>query len=218
VSTYTNIPAVSSGSGATGRFGDLAADMLIAVSTLTDFIGFGPTMYPASSPAAGYTPVDGALRGGAVTAANTSAAVLCNASLFNAVPTQSWAVGIRGSLQVSTAGHQNFLGFLSLASNCYYVVATYSTLSATNYILYTFKTGPVEKYTVSTLACDGNVHNFVVAFDANTATLKLRIDGTERATLADTSALLAANVYIGCYNDVQGEAKMCLGGVGYVTP
>src|SRR5262245_35356166 len=178
--------------------------MVAAVPTLTDFNGFGPVLFPNGTPTANFQSVDGGLRGGSVTGANAKAAALCNAAAFNAIPSLSWAVGVRGSLALSTGGKFNILGFVGDSS--LYGVATYDAVDATKYILYTFKSaGAVEKTAISTVACDGGVHNFVLGFDFASSTLKLYIDGTQRASLADLSALVASDVYVGLKNTTQGD-------------
>lgn len=198
-----------------GRFSVLAATMVGAIPTLTDFTACGSPIFPNGNPTAAFQSADAKLPGGAVTAANAKAAAISNSVVLVNVTGVSWAVGVYGKLAVSTAGHLNLLGLYGDTS--IYGAATYSTADATKYIIYTFRPGPVERTAVSTLVCDGAAHYFVLAFNVGASRLSLLIDGVERAALTDISALHNADTYVGLYNTISGDAVSFLGGVGF-TP
>lgn len=202
------------GGGGGGGFDTLAATMAEAVPALTSFNGFGPdAVFPNGNPTANFQSVDAKQAGGAITAGNTKMATLCSAVVFNDLTGVSWAVGMYGSLAVSTDGSFNLLGLVGDTS--LYGVATLSTEDATHYLLYTFKQGGGGDAEPSTVVCDGEKHYFVLAFDVDAGTLTLFIDGVEAASTTTLTQLHNADVYLGLYNDVSGDAVANLGGVGF---
>ena len=208
-------PAPIAGSGSAGRFSTLAATMVAAVGTLTDFNGNGPAIFPNGNPTALFQAADAKLPGGAVTAANAKGAAISNAVVFVDVTTVSWAVGFYGRLATSADGNLNMLGLIGDTS--LYGVATYSIADATKYVIYTFKAGGPEVTEVSDVVCDDQDHFFVLAFDVEAGELTLFIDGTEAASTTTLTAMHDADVYLGLYNTVSGDAIAFLGGVGFTA-
>ena len=187
--------------------------MSAAVPALTNFQEFKPTMFPSGVPAANYVAIDGSLPGGAITSDDDKFAAFSNVSVFQTVHDAPWAVAFRGTLLTSTLGRFNMFGLVNAAGNHDYCVATYSTIDATKYILYTYDGQEIG--TISSMVCDDADHTFVLTFDLTR--LRLYIDGVLVASQTDLTGITNEAVYIATGNGVSGHAKATRAAIGYAT-
>lgn len=206
--------AASGASDYDGWLGDAIDIMSTAAPALTNFEEIKLGNFPLGAAISTDGPLDASVPGGGVTQDATDKASLSFYSLFQTPATTSWAFAAHAKLLEASVGHFNFVGLINAAGAHYAGVASYPTVDAANYVLYTYD--GQEVFAAATFPPDTAYHTFIVTF--NGTTIKLFIDGVEEASTATLTGLTNQAMYPGITATLASRVVCTRFAYGYIVP
>lgn len=210
MATYINIPPVST-FDTWGRAQQALISQNAPTLTEWDYIKIGDVQRGVTLTATN----DAALVGGGMSFTNVTGTMF-TASVYQTAPTTAWGFVYRGIISPVSGATFNELG-LSNAGNSHDVGITVNSADGISGVNYTLRIAGASVTSIDTgVVTNTNIHDFGMTFDGTT--VKLFIDGVQKASTTTLTNLNAEPLYFYGFNTTSGQVKATKLLYGYIAP